>query len=327
MNNQTHPYKNPKTNIHSLRLHGLPIITSISDFAYETRLSVNKIQEISLRSEYLYKTYQIPKKTGSTRSISSPSRELKALQAWILRNILDKLSSSNFSTGFEKNTSILDNATPHIGSNYILNIDLEDFFDSVKACKVYKIFESVGYNSLISTIFTKLCTRFDSLPQGAPTSPKLANIICIRLDSRVSGYTGPKGIVYTRYADDLTLSSNSPKKLLNAKLMLENIILDEGFNINNKKTKLLGTKKAKEVTGLIIQNNRVGIGKRKVKIIRSKIHYLFIGRSTEYSHVYGLLSYIYFVDRKAFRSLLKYTEKLNDKHPNPQFDFNKLPKI
>lgn len=307
MSNRSCPYR--------LKNLGLPVIESIEDLADKTRLSLNKVKYLSYRSRYLYKVYDIPKKSGKKRHIAQPNRELKAVQAWILRNILNKLSSSLHCKGFEKGTSILDNAIPHVDSNYVLTVDLEDFFQCVKASSVYTIFRSIGYNKRISSILTNLCTFEGGLPQGAPTSPKLANLACAKLDSRIHGYAGQKGIVYTRYADDITLSAQTPKKIHKAKQFIETIISNEGFAINRTKTRISGTQSQKKITGLILSGNHVGIGRNKYREIRSKIHHLFVDRNDEYSHVNGLLSFAYSVDKKAYKKLHGYVKRLKDKYP------------
>ncbi|SEQ27958.1 retron St85 family RNA-directed DNA polymerase [Nitrosomonas ureae] len=301
-----------KAHLYRLKNLGLPAIESIEGFADKTRISLEKIKYISYRSGHLYKVYEIPKINGKKRRIAQPNRELKAVQSWILRNILDKLSTSEHCKGFETGTSILDNAVPHVDSNYVLTVDLEDFFQSVKASSVYRIFNSIGYNKQVSSILTNICTSDGGLPQGAPTSPKLANLACAKLDSRVHGYAGQKGIVYTRYADDITLSAQTPKKIYNAKQFIGTIISDEGFAINKAKTRISGTRSQKKITGLILSENRAGIGRNKYREIRCKIHYLFVGKNKDYSHVNGLLSFTYSVDKKAYKKLYSYIKMLKN---------------
>ncbi|CAJ1826292.1 MAG: retron St85 family RNA-directed DNA polymerase [Aeromonas veronii] len=301
--------------IYRLRNLGLPAMKSLEDFASFSRLSPSKIRHLSRSSEFLYKTYKVPKTNGSYRLIAQPSRDLKAVQAWILRNILDELSCSSYSKGFESGMSILDNAKPHIGSQYVLSVDLQDFFPSVSANKVYGVFSSVGYNKEMCVLLTNLCVFKGGLPQGAPTSPKLANLVCSKLDSRIQGYAGPKGITYTRYADDITLSSNSALKIQKAKSFLGTIISDEGFKINKPKTTLSGVKKQKKITGLVLSDNNVGIGSLKYREIRAEIHYLFTGKSDNYRRVNGLLSFVYSVDKKMYTRLHAYISSLKKKFP------------
>ena len=244
------------------------------------------------------------------RVIAQPSRELKAIQGWILRNILNKLSSSDNCKGFEIGCSILDNAAPHVGANFILNVDLEDFFPSINAPKVYSIFSSIGYSKSVAAILTNLTVFDGRLPQGAPTSPKLANLICLRLDARIQGYAGPKGLIYTRYADDISISAQTIKKIMNARSILEQIISSEGLQINRKKTAIQGTMRRKEITGLVLSDSRVGIGRDAFRDIRAQIFYLFTNKLDDFARINGLLSYVYSVDKASCRRLWNYIDKL-----------------
>lgn len=304
------------TGIYRLKNIGLPVIKNIDDLAHFTRLSSTKLSHLSNSAKYLYKVYNLPKKSGGFRVIAQPSRELKAVQAWILRNILDKLTSSNCSKGFEIGSSILDNAKPHIGSNYILNIDLKDFFPSIPANKVYSIFSSLGYEKKVCIFLTNFCVYNGFLPQGAPTSPKLANLICSKLDSRIQGYTGPRGLTYTRYADDITISANTIKKIINARDFIETIIKNENLCINKKKTQISGVRKAKKVTGLIVNQSTVGIGREKYRKIRAEIYHVYLGKRTDINRINGHLAFVNSVDKKMYNKLVNYLLDLNKKNPN-----------
>ncbi|ELY5941328.1 retron St85 family RNA-directed DNA polymerase, partial [Cronobacter malonaticus] len=298
-------------NTFRLRHLGLPVMNNLNDMSKATRLSSETLRLMIYRADFRYRIYSIEKKgpVKKMRTIYQPSRELKALQGWVLRNILDKLSSSPFSIGFEKNQSILNNATPHMGANFILNIDLEDFFPSLTADKVFGVFHSLGYNRLVSSCLTKICCYRNLLPQGAPSSPKLANLICSKLDYRIQGYAGSRGLIYTRYADDLTLSAQSMKKVVKAKDFLISIIPTEGLKVNALKTCISGPRSQKKVTGLVISQEKVGIGRLKYKEIRAKIHHIFTGRSMEVEHVKGWLSFISSVDSKSHKRLTAYIGK------------------
>nr|WCB28121.1 Cas9-XTEN-Ec86RT with 3xFLAG affinity tag [Vector pK2-Cas9-XTEN-RT] len=303
-------------NTFRLRNLGLPVMNNLHDMSKATRISVETLRLLIYTADFRYRIYTVEKKGPEKRmrTIYQPSRELKALQGWVLRNILDKLSSSPFSIGFEKHQSILNNATPHIGANFILNIDLEDFFPSLTANKVFGVFHSLGYNRLISSVLTKICCYKNLLPQGAPSSPKLANLICSKLDYRIQGYAGSRGLIYTRYADDLTLSAQSMKKVVKARDFLFSIIPSEGLVINSKKTCISGPRSQRKVTGLVISQEKVGIGREKYKEIRAKIHHIFCGKSSEIEHVRGWLSFILSVDSKSHRRLITYISKLEKKY-------------
>ena len=301
---------------YQLRNLGLPVIQNLSQFSNEIRLSESAIKRYIAFADHHYLTYGVPKKTGGERLIAQPSRKLKAIQSWLLRNILDKLSSSHASKGFELGNSIYDNAYPHIGSNVILSLDIDNFFPSIPANKVYGIFHSLGYTKRISAAFTSICTFKGFLPQGSPASPKLANLVCSKLDSRIQGYAGKNGIIYTRYADDISLSCQSVKKIEKAKSFIQTIVKDEGFRVNKKKTRLMGLRKRKSVTGLVVGSNSAGVGREVYREMRVKIHHLFTGETNNYSHVNGWLSFIHGVDDKIFRKLSAYIKKLSKTHPS-----------
>lgn len=301
--------------IYQLKNLGLPVIQDLSQFSEEIRISESLIRKYIGFADYYYCTYEIPKKSGGARLIAQPCRELKAIQSWILRNILDNLSSSDASKGFEIGSSIYDNAYPHIGSNVILALDIDNFFPSIPGNKVYGVFYSLGYPKNISSALTSLCTYKGFLPQGSPASPKLANLVCSKLDARIQGYAGKKGITYTRYADDITLSCQSIKLIENAKSFVQTIIRDEGFRVNKKKTRLLGLRKRKSVTGLVVSSKKAGVGREVYRELRVKIHHLFTGKTENYSHINGWLSFIYGVDDGIYKKLSAYIEKLSQKYP------------
>lgn len=308
-----------KTEIIKLNMLGLPVIQSIDDFSVLTHISKYTIYQLSHHSDKYYKTYEIPKKSGGKRTICQPSKKLKGMQSWILVNILNKIQVSPSCKGFRKGSSTLDNALPHIGANTTLNLDLKDFFPTVSTNQVYNIFKTVGYNKLIATVFTNICTYKEMLPQGSPCSPILANLTAWTMDLRIQGYVGKRGISYTRYADDLSFSGLNPSKVVKIIPMIKTIIDDEKFIVNHKKTRIASSARAKIVTGLIVNEDSVGIGKQKYKDLRAKIYHLTL--PTEQTnekllyHVCGWLSYLNSVDKVRLQKAKKYISELTKKHP------------
>lgn len=303
-----------------LKMLGLPVINSLYDFSKLTHLSKRSVFRFSSYSEHFYREYELPKKGGGVRLISQPNRSLKAAQAWILRNILDGLHVSAVCKGFEKGENILSNARPHQGANVILNLDLENFFPSVKAEQVCSVFKAIGYNPIIAGIFTSMCTYNGKLPQGAPTSPKLSNLTCLRLDNRLQGYVGKKGIVYTRYADDLSFSSFSQGRILSLLPMIKKIIKEEGFEINGSKTRIWGPSRSKKVTGLVICEDKAGIGRKRLHEIRAKIHKVcFLNNAEDHrkeiEHIKGWLAFVKTVDEDRWKILNSYISSLKVKYP------------
>jgi RNA-directed DNA polymerase len=307
------------TEIIKLNMLGLPVVQSLDDFSVQTHISKYTIYQLSFHSDKYYRTYEIPKKSGKKRTICQPSKKLKGLQSWILVNILNKIQVSSSCKGFRIGSSTYDNALPHKGANTVLNMDLKDFFPTVNSKQVYNTFKTIGYNKLVATIFTNICTYNDSLPQGSPCSPMLANLSAWTLDLRIQGYVGRRGINYTRYADDLSFSGLNPSKVVKIIPMINEIVTNENFIINKDKTRIAGSARAKVVTGLVINDESIGIGKQKYKYLRAKIHHLTFAKEQENQkllhHVSGWLSYLNSVDKERLKRARKYIKELSSKYP------------
>ncbi len=153
-----------------------------------------------------YRDFTIPKQSGGTRRILAPDDDLKKLQRRILRRLLNRLRAHPAVMGFERNRSIVTNAKSHVGRAAVLGMDLVDFFPSTSARRVRKYFRRIGWNRQAVGILARLCCHEGGLPQGAPTSPRLSNLVNYRLDARLAGMAKKLGAVYTRYADDITVS-------------------------------------------------------------------------------------------------------------------------
>ncbi|WP_407439885.1 retron St85 family RNA-directed DNA polymerase [Lelliottia sp.] len=296
--------------LYTQRLLSLPILQTLDDLATKTRLPRSILSKYLHRNNRFYKSTYISKKSGGLRPISNPNSELKAIQRWILRNILTHLSPSPYAKGFILGKSIKDNAQPHAGKQYILSIDLKDFFTTIKASYVFSIFNSVGYSSNMSYFLTSICTLDGVLPQGSPTSPTLSNLICLRLDERIGRYCENKALTYTRYADDITISGNKLSVIKKAWHIVRMIIKEEGFTINKKKELLSGPQSQRKVTGLIV-TPLVGIGREKYNYYRKKIFILL--KKAEANHedkIHGILSFVKSVDEQKFKKLSSYYQSL-----------------
>ncbi len=194
---------------------------------------------------------------GKQRKITSPSKMLKKRQKWILNNILNLYDINDCVHGFVKGKSIVTNASCHIGQREIGCIDIKDFFPSVSYNQVLDVFLSVGYNEETAKSLADLCTYNDCLPQGAPTSPMLANIVLKDFDNDVCRYAEMKRLIYSRYADDITISgdyiSDEDLNYLQERLSFY------GFCINKRKTHISCGKHRKIVTGLIVNETSVKV--------------------------------------------------------------------
>ncbi|MFW6016387.1 MAG: retron St85 family RNA-directed DNA polymerase [bacterium] len=302
-----------------------PEIYSLSDISCYLNLSELLLYKLSVRSDFCYREVDIPKSNGNVRTIACPSKKLKAVQAWILNEILNKIPVENVATAFVKNKNIKTNAEKHVGNRFFICLDIKDFFGSISAKWVYNLFKSVGYGEHISHILVNYCTYKKALPQGGVTSPALSNILCKRLDRRILGYVGARNITYTRYADDITISGNDMGILIGCLEFVERIIKSEGFTLNYNKFRVLRPGRQKKVTGMIINDdNKVTIGRKKVRELRAAIYNLYRDQyngdkrdtySKRSNHINGWLNFLKGIDKDSYDKLIKYRNKFQQKFP------------
>jgi RNA-directed DNA polymerase len=238
------------------------------------------------RLEYImnhpsYQFFTIEKKKGGNREIYAPDPELKKIQKqlnYFLQAYYLAVKPKEV-YGFVINPhylgeycNIVENATHHVGKKHLLNIDLKDFFPGISANRVRAVFRSeiFGFNDQISTALTLLTTFQGKLPIGAPTSPVISNFVCHQLDTELTGFCQIHNLTYTRYADDLTFSSNDPI----IPLMIEGIvnqIRNNHFEINTRKTRLTANNRKQSVTGITV-NEKVNVDRKLLKKIRAMSH-------------------------------------------------------
>lgn len=222
------------------------------------------------RVESCYREFTVRKKNGGKRVISAPSGFLKYLQRKIHEAVDDLFSPSNSAFGFIKGKSILDHARAHRNKRWVLCFDIKDFFPSINFGRVRGLFmaEPFLFGEEVATCLAQICCLNGALPQGSPTSPALSNLICLSLDRRMKELAREFKFTYSRYADDLCISSNTGRplddlcKLVDGKWVtgaaIKKVIEDSGFTINEDKTKLRLKYQRQMVTGLIA-NNKVGM--------------------------------------------------------------------
>ncbi|MCG9889586.1 MAG: reverse transcriptase family protein [Thermosynechococcaceae cyanobacterium MS004] len=266
-------------------------------FSLKTTRDVATLLEVSFDRliYHLYKTpenqryieFLIPKKSGNPRKISAPSTALKIIQRKLSQVLYSVYEPKATVHGFLPCRSIVTNAQQHLRKRFVLNIDLKDFFKSIHFGRVRGIFIAPPYNrsSEVATILAKICCHSGSLPQGAPTSPVISNMICAKIDSQLRLLAKECKCNYTRYADDITFSttlSNFPKeiaytdtqeeegKILLGKRLIS-IIQDNGFEINTNKIRLQHKSQHQEVTGLTV-NQFPNVKRKYVRQISSMLN-------------------------------------------------------
>ena len=232
-----------------------------------------------------YHQFDIPKKSGGEpRHISAPSKGLSHILHYV--NIILKAiyQPSDYAMGFVEGRNVVDNASRHIGQNYVFNTDLENFFPSIEQARVWKRFQLPPFNfsqKIASVLAGLCCIRKDLgdgnftyiLPQGAPTSPLITNAICDKLDRKLCGLARRLGLHYSRYADDITFSSmhNVYQEGGTFQTELKHVIEGQGFHMNERKTRLQKLGQRQEVTGLVV-SNRVNTSKEYIAGIRNILH-------------------------------------------------------
>ena len=286
------------------------------------RIDERRLGVLALWPERFYHRYRIPKRRGGWREIKSPSKELKAVQAWILRNILDRLSTSLHATAYVRGRGLLDNVSPHTSNRYFLSVDIRNFFPSVSSHRVRRLFEMLGYSKLAASKLTRLCSYFSGLPQGAVTSPALSNLICLGLDRRLAGLVSRRNIVFTRYADDITFSTNNRNTLPRLLPLVYRILRTEGFEPHQEKTRILGPRTRCLITGLVKSSSdpTFGIGRKKKSAMRAIIHnFLARGRvHPKYSNeasIQGWIQFLKNVDVAGYDQMARYFAAQKERYP------------
>lgn len=214
-----------------------------------------------------YRTFLIPKKSGSERIIHTPKKSLKQIQKIIAEELSAAYNPKNSCHGFLNDRSIVTNASRHVGKKFVFNIDLQDFFGSIHFGRVKNLFlkSPFNYSHSIATILAQICCHKGCLPQGAPTSPIITNYICWKLDAQLQALASKYNCSYSRYADDITFSFTTSKNKIPRAIVsydaigaviagdvIERIIQENGFDINVEKTRLQGKNERQVVTGLTV---------------------------------------------------------------------------
>jgi hypothetical protein len=327
--------------------HQLPIWNSVEELARDMKVKVGELRFLGFNRAVSkvnhYKRFYIPKKTGGKRLISAPMPRLKTAQTWILETILNKVAPSEQAHGFVLKRSIVSNALPHVKADVVINIDLKDFFPSIHYPRVKGVFQSLGYSEQLATLFGLICTEPDCdtveldgttyyvsnserfLPQGAPTSPAITNILCRKLDARLKGISTKLNFTYTRYADDLTFSTsgehvNKTKTLLG---FIKKIIREEGLVIHPDKLRVQRKGARKEVTGLVV-NDKPSIGAKEVDKFRALIYQIEKDKTLQGKHwknsphllasMKGYANFVAMVDPAKGKPLVLRVNKILDEH-------------
>ncbi|WP_201589578.1 reverse transcriptase family protein [Psychrobacter fozii] len=307
----------------------LPLLNKHTELADAVNLTVPQLKGLcyqrDVATNLAYSHFTIAKRNGTARQIWSPIPRLKFVQRWILNQVLNNLTTHDAAHGFVRGKSIVTNAAVHSNSELLIKLDVKDFFPSVSWRRVKGVFRHAGYQEQISTLLALLCTEAPrqiikqdgvtyyvalgdrALPQGAPTSPALSNIVCLNLDRRLTGLADKIGLRYSRYADDLTFSlpvssqkstsaksdSDTKHNQLIGQLLgsVNKILREEGFALNNDKTRVIRTGNQHNVTGMVVNGSGVPRVSRQIKrMLRAAVHNLESGGTLRADETLNTLS-------------------------------------
>lgn len=274
---------------------GLPVLKDALALARAMGLTLGELRFLGWNRAMSrishYQRFAIPKKRGGERVISAPMPRLKRAQYWVLDNILARVALHSAAHGFVPGRSILSTAMPHVGRPVVVNLDLKDFFPSIDLPRVHGVFAQLGYCDNVARILALLCTELPAqqvqidgqtlfvadgkrvLPQGAPTSPALTNVLCRRMDARLHGSAQKLGFDYSRYADDLTFSAKDEAAAKTVGKLLwrvKQIIASEGFTVHPEKQEVMRPHQQQRVTGIVV-NQRPSLDRKTLHRLRAVV--------------------------------------------------------
>lgn len=207
------------------------------------------------------------------RKLSVPNAFLKMVQRRILEHYLYQLDVSEYSTAYCKGKSLLDNASPHIGNECVLRLDISHFFDSIDDDMVYLVMKRLGLSIPATTLLTRLCTYKARLPQGPPTSPCIANLVMKQFDEKLGSWCSEHGVIYTRYCDDMTFSGNKADiRRADVVGKVKRMLYRMGLTLNEKKTVFISSSQQQRVTGVVV-NEKPTLSRNQKRSLRQEVYF------------------------------------------------------
>lgn len=283
------------------------------------------IHRVAHSASHAYKTYTVAKHTGQgRRTIHHPSKELKGIQRWLARNVIESWPVHDCALAYRRGVGTAQNASRHSRNKFLLRLDLEDFFPSITSRDLRAFLENhpqgtEAWDLVDQDLFVSLVCRQGVLTIGAPTSPALSNAVCFQLDVELAGLAGQTKVGYTRYADDLYFSTNQPNVLEDVSRhvteVLKGLPFPKNLRLNNAKTWHASTKGRRQITGIVITNQgSLSIGRQRKRWIRSQIHKWATLTVREKRALQGHIAYALSVEPDLVnRLILKYGKMAIDK--------------
>lgn len=243
----------------------------LSSLEQDLGVKAKTLYAISNNLSRHYRPVQIPKSDGSVRQLLVPDEALKSIQRKILQVLLSRSEISRYATAYRYGGSIVKNARVHVGKAQILKLDIRHFFDSIRYSTVKEIvFPAEIYSEQNRVLLTMLCYYQDALPQGAPTSPAISNIILRDFDNALGAWCGERGIAYTRYCDDMTFSGFFDAQ--EVVCLVRKRLSEYGLQLNERKTKRLDPHQRQTVTGVVV-NRKANARSAYRRVLRQELYY------------------------------------------------------
>ncbi|MBX9758219.1 MAG: hypothetical protein K2Y29_05530, partial [Beijerinckiaceae bacterium] len=306
-------------------------------------VSADELRKIWYYRKRMYRHFSISKKPNKNRLISAPNDRLKFLQRALAVKLNELYSRRNPVHGFVPDRSIRTNALAHLRRRFIVNLDLKDFFPTIGQKRIEGVLVSLNIDARVAEIISCICCVNGHLPQGAPTSPVLSNMICFRLDKKLMDFAKEARCIYTRYADDITFSSHQPPTALFETTIpaagrvapdrlaprLRDLFQQNGFVINPTKVHYADSHSRRIVTGIKV-NEMLNVDRRFVRNIRAALHSIETlgieaaeekfhdkhgGRSNLVAHLRGKISFLNYIKGQSDPVVRSIALRFNSRFP------------
>jgi hypothetical protein len=281
-------------------------------------LSPMELTRLINSSPHRYKTYLIRKRNpGEYRTIAQPAKEVKTLQYWVIKHVLNRFPVHSAATGYRRGLNIADNALRHVHGRFLLKLDFENFFPSLRAVdfrlfmrKHAPQFSPIEVEALSRILFWNPKHTNDlCLSIGAPSSPLVSNMLLRDFDNQVATFCSSLGVSYTRYADDISFSAKVSDLLRRVELQVHRIcenLESPRLALNRRKTVRVSKKTSRRVTGLVLTNDaKVSLGRDYKRSIRASVHHFITNQlaASECAKLRGVLAYVNSVEPEYLKRL------------------------
>jgi len=248
-----------------------------------------------------YWWHKIPKRSGGTRQLHSPNPRLKLIQKMLLKRVFARLKVHTAVKGFRTGESTFTHARLHTGKAVVVRIDIKSFFPNTRSNRVYSYLRMLGWDREAARLMMQLCCHKDSLPQGAPTSPILSNLVNYRMDARLAGLAANSKATYSRYADDLIFSFTEDNRrfIRGVVRRVARILYSSGYQMNKPKLRVMRQHNRQVITGLVV-NEKVQLPRKTRRWLRAVEHHIKNGKAATLTseQLQGWKAYQQMIDRQ-----------------------------